>query len=386
MEKEAESDEKTFIVTQMINPNYFHLYNPYLRDDEARITLENNLVAEIRNYGLKGTKIFKKGDIVAFYWEDGKRYIRCEVDDVKMFNYSKYYFLFALDYGVSLFTTSADDIHPVSEIVKFSRSPIMNKVSLSILPAITQFDYLNNKEEILFHNSWCPLALKLFQQSLDKASTISFEMSDDLTGYKGFLFGDLIITTFYGVKFSLSEALINAKVAKKASSSQEFEKQFNRLLERDIERWNDNSKTGGILKFEEGKLPLFYDDEIQIKQYITNCEQVQSRKTSVQKVIEWQQKNEIYDRIFPNEDSDQSDDEWHVPPVESIRQNIQATANKKVDEGFDETIVNFKRKNESKLSKNQPGFNSKKIKFDNIDESIISGISQSVSQMFNNQK
>lgn len=258
----------------------------------------------------------------------------------------------------------------------------MNRVSLSILPAITQFDYLNNKEEILFHNSWCPLALKLFQQSLDKASTISFKMSDDLTVYKGFLFGDLIITTFYGVKFSLSEALINAKVAKKASSLQEFEKQFNRLLERDIERWNDNSKTGGILKFEEGKLPLFYDDEIEIKQYITNCEPVQSRKTSVQKVIEWQQKNEIYDRIFPNEESDQSDDEWHVPPVE----NIQATSNKKGDEGFDETIVNFKRKNESKLSKKQPGFNSKKIKCDNIDESIISGISQSVSQMFNNQK
>lgn len=99
MEKQAESDEKTFIVTQMINPNYFHLYNPYLRDDEARITLENNLVDEIRNYGLKGIKMLKKGDIVAFYWDDGKRYIRCEIDDIKMFSYSKFYFLFALDYG-----------------------------------------------------------------------------------------------------------------------------------------------------------------------------------------------------------------------------------------------------------------------------------------------
>ncbi|KAL7042291.1 hypothetical protein ACKWTF_001095 [Chironomus riparius] len=251
-----------------------------------------------------------------------------------------------------------------SHWIMFSKSPIMNKVALNILPAVTRFDYLNEKEEILFHNSWCPLALKLFQQSLDKASVISFEMSDNLTNHKGFLFGDLIITTFYGLQFSLSQVLVNEKVAKRASSPEEFEKYFNRVLERDIERWNDNSKTGGILKYEEGKLPLNYDDEIQIKQYISNCEPVQSRKMSVQKVIEWQQKNEMYSQIFLNEESDD-------------------TSNEKDDEGFDDTFVNSKRKTGFKLEPNQSKLVTKKLKCDNLDESIVSGISRSVSQMFN---
>ncbi|XP_070509283.1 uncharacterized protein [Chironomus tepperi] len=383
MEAGAENGEKTFIVTQMINPSYFHLFNPYLRDDEARKTLEESLVTEISNYGFSGTeRKHKRGDIVAYYWEDGKRYIRCEIDDIKMFNYSYYYFLFALDYGVSLFTTRAEDINPVSEIIKFAKTPIMNKVALNVLPAITRFDYINDKEEILFHNLWCPLALKLFEQCLDKASVISFEMSDNLTSNKGFLFGDLMITSFYGIQFSLSEALVDAKVAKRASSPQEFERHFNRLLERDIERWNDNSKTGGILKYEEGKLPLFYEDEIQIKNYITNCEPVQSRKISVQKVVEWQEKNEMYHRILPN-DSDDTDEEWDVLPVQCMRQNVQVIVNEKDDDGFDETIANSKRKNLPKTEARSLKYVTKKIRSDHVDESIVSGISQSVSEMFN---
>jgi hypothetical protein len=102
MEAKAESAEKTFIVTQMINPNYFHLYNPYLRDDDARNKLEEGLITEIANFGNKDPeKKYKKGDIVAYYWQEGKRYIRCEIDDIRIFNYSNYYFLFALDYGKS---------------------------------------------------------------------------------------------------------------------------------------------------------------------------------------------------------------------------------------------------------------------------------------------
>lgn len=100
MEIQKENNEKTFIVTQMINPSCFNLFNPYLRDDEARISLEESLVKEIRNFDYNlSDKKHKKGDIVAYYWEDGKRYIRCEIDDIILFNYSNYYFLYALDYG-----------------------------------------------------------------------------------------------------------------------------------------------------------------------------------------------------------------------------------------------------------------------------------------------
>lgn len=257
----------------------------------------------------------------------------------------------------------------------------MNKVALNILPVKTRFDYLNDKQEILFHNAWSPLALTLFQQGIDQAATVTFEMSDNLTRHKGFLFGDLIITTFYGIKYSLSESLISAQVAKRASSPQEFEKHFNRLLERKIERWNDNSKTGGVLKYEEGKLPLFYDDEIQIKQHIANCDAVQYRKMSVQKVIEWQQRNEIYYRINPNDDSDDDDDDWNIGPVENFRQNVHVIVNEKIDEGFDEAMENSKRKNGSKSVAGTSKAITKKIKCDNPNECIVSGISCSASQM-----
>lgn len=257
----------------------------------------------------------------------------------------------------------------------------MNKVALNILPAITRFDYLNDKEEIIFHNTWCPLALTLFQQGLDEAAIVSFEMSDNLTSHKSFLFGDIIITTFYGINYSLSDSLVNAKVAIRASSPQEFEKHFNRLLERKIERWNDNSMTGGVLKYEEGKLPLFYDEEIQIKEYIASCDAVQSRKMSVQKVVEWQKKNEIYDRNNPKEETD--DNEWNLEPIECFRQNSQVIVNEKIDEGFDKAIVNSKRKNGPKSEAGTSKDFTKEIICDDPDESIVTRVSRSLSQMFN---
>lgn len=99
MEIHKKKNEKTFIVTQMISPSCFTLFNPYLRDDAARISLEKSLVTEIHKNDDMINKNFKKGDIIAYYWKDGERYIRCEIDDIQLFNYSYYYFLYALDYG-----------------------------------------------------------------------------------------------------------------------------------------------------------------------------------------------------------------------------------------------------------------------------------------------
>lgn len=67
----------TFIVTQFINPNYFILFNPYLRDDKKLKEIESCLEEEIKIYGQGSSiKSFNKGDIVAFYWTEQKHYIR----------------------------------------------------------------------------------------------------------------------------------------------------------------------------------------------------------------------------------------------------------------------------------------------------------------------
>lgn len=70
-----------------------------------------------------------------------------------------------------------------------------------------------------------------------------------------------------------------------ARTTLEFQKKFDKVHAREIERWNDNNKHGGILNTtEDGKFPLFYDDEIYTKKYVVNCESVKLKFASIQKV------------------------------------------------------------------------------------------------------
>jgi hypothetical protein len=237
----------------------------------------------------------------------------------------------------------------------------MSKVSLKVLPIVSQFDYIENKEKVLFYNKWSELAIKIFKHSLDKAAIISFEVSDELPGYKGFVFGDLKITTFYGMVISMCDTLCEAKVAKYAATAVEFLRNFEKVLSRDIERWNDNNKTGGILKIAQGKLHLYYDDEIRLKQYIANCETVQNRVLSFQKVVEWKQKIEGFENVAP----------------ESFFDNDAGCSQRHDDEGFDERIVKKKPKFLSQFGV------MKNVKQDNRDKmSIVSEVSKSVSQIY----
>lgn len=296
------------------------------------------------------------------------------MDDVKEFNSIMHYFLFALDYGVSLYTTNIHDIYGVSELMKFQKTPIMDKVSLPILPAITRFDYLQDKEVINFHNTWCDLALKLFHKTLNNASVIKFEISNDLPGYNGYLFGDLIVTSFYGIKISLVETLLEAKVAKRASSPQEFLKYFDKLYR--FERWNDNSRTGGILKYGENKLPCYYEDEILMKKYIAKCEAIQCRMMSVQKVLDWKEKNEgLAEAVSLIDSASEMSVDW-----DSTAGGSNSMVD--VDEGFDETITSKRKIMFLSISDHSKFGPQKKPKIDDHEEkSIISGISQSISQM-----
>lgn len=100
--REVQNEDQTAIVTKIINPNHFYIFNPHLRNENCINEIESKL-KEIENEQTPNKSEFsyipKKNDCVAYYWQEGKKWIRCMIDEIKAFNYVIHYFLFALDYG-----------------------------------------------------------------------------------------------------------------------------------------------------------------------------------------------------------------------------------------------------------------------------------------------
>jgi hypothetical protein len=96
--------EKTFIVTRVINPNHFYLYDPTRSNEERVKFIEERLKMDMadvnentwhRNHDL----VFERGEVIGFHWRQQKKWIRCEMDEIIVYNRRTYYFMFALDYG-----------------------------------------------------------------------------------------------------------------------------------------------------------------------------------------------------------------------------------------------------------------------------------------------
>lgn len=124
---QEENVDETYIVTQMIHPNYFVLFDPQKRDDLNRKALEDDLESQIQLYNQFERNIsYKKGDMVAFYWTEGGRFIRCEIDDVKQFNNLTYFFMFAIDYGKLRFIQGFSMEYTLFQVFRSLRRALMS--------------------------------------------------------------------------------------------------------------------------------------------------------------------------------------------------------------------------------------------------------------------
>ncbi|KAG5675779.1 hypothetical protein PVAND_005653 [Polypedilum vanderplanki] len=316
-----EQDKETFIITRFINPNHFYLYDPNRKDDSTLETMEKMISKQISvmksniNFSEKRAQYehkIKRGDMVAYYWREKHKYIRCEVDTIQTFGYFKTYFLFALDYGVCLYTTNFNLIYEISEYYKFMQSAIIGPISLEILPIKEYIDVVYNKLIYKIHNNWSKAAMDTFKKHIEKAISIEFVQSTTKRlPYRGFLFGDLKLTSPSFRTYSMNELMISNNYAKEAENENEF---FDNFLKTTIfwtERWNDYLRTGGILNTQsQDAIPLCYKQEILIKEYKKkHAIDVFYKETreSIDRVLEWKKQNEGFEKCIPDIDETEED-------------------------------------------------------------------------------
>ena len=97
MEDESLIDQ-SYIITHLINPSYFYLYDPKKRNEKTIKDVDEKIMQEISE-NVKFSYEPAIGDLVGIYLPSKEKYIRCEIDDIRMLNNKNHYFLFSLDYG-----------------------------------------------------------------------------------------------------------------------------------------------------------------------------------------------------------------------------------------------------------------------------------------------
>lgn len=287
--------EESFVVTRLINPSHFYLFNPNQQNEERVTALEKRIFYDIQNEKKHENTTYESNiqrhDLVGFFWADREKYIRCLVDDIKMYNGLTYYFLFSIDYGVSFYTIRFSLIHKIAEFYRYSPSAIIGPISLTVLPVSYALDYVEMKQFARFENKWSTNAVQSFQRHVYRAVAITFEKSPEFPLSKGFLFGDLKLLTASGRSYNLSEALISEGFAGLATTMAEFQNVFLASKTLFIERWNDNEQTGGILKEQDGVLPFSYE-KLEKKKKM--------QQHLIDKVIEWKKSIRGFEALSPD--------------------------------------------------------------------------------------
>lgn len=203
--------------------------------------------------------------------------------------------LWSVDYGLPLYTTSLNDLVPLSFNFRKPTSRIF-AAGLPVLPATIRFDHVNCKTLREFYPEWSDRSVKLFRDLIEsKAGTdlkIYFTRSTAFS-HPELLIGDLLIYDESLVQYGISSRLLEEECAVIVPSDQ-FMKYQDQLLK--IERWNDNRRSGGVLKNVEGSMQA----SINLFEVVDSSNDVgydgstvgRYEKISVQKVKKWMNKNE----------------------------------------------------------------------------------------------
>ena len=118
------------------------------------------------------------------------------------------------------------------------------------MPATLRFDHINCKTMTEFHTEWNDRAIKIFRETIDSAPEIFFARSV-INSHPEVMVGDLLIFENSVVQFGMIAKLLKEEVAIRVPNVQ-FMDLYKKLFTNRIERWNDNGRTGGVLKNPEG--------------------------------------------------------------------------------------------------------------------------------------
>lgn len=283
---------KNVLITHFVNPSLFFCLDLSLAAEESTRTEEiEKQLAELAKTNVGIINYFyvpKAGDVsnqsksqyicsmlclshiffieqmVAYNLYHSKKWIRCVVDYYAIMSNEPVAILWALDYGVPLHTSNFNNVFQLPMSVVFPESKIFT-AGLGVLPARLRFDSSECKEKIEFTETWIQRSIDMFTNLLEDVNKrgvlLQFKPSSKSGGPNHYI-GDLIVFENDIVSYGLSMKLVQADCALSIPDV-EFPKYFARLDTRFIERWNDNFRTGGVLKKPEGVmkvLPLQVDN------------------------------------------------------------------------------------------------------------------------------
>lgn len=182
---------------------------------------------------------------------------------------------------------------------------MINKGGLSVLPATLRFDHVNCSQATVYNEQWLDRALNIFKGHIGNAKEVLFYPSQSVS-HPEVIIGDLLIGDQSMVDFGLGSKLLEAEVAITVPN-EEFLKRYSQLFTHIIERWNDNSRSGGVLKNPAGvrneDVDLNYD---KFKDSDLNDSSIgeDNLQSVYQKVLCWQNR---CDNVSAKEDPEDSE-------------------------------------------------------------------------------
>jgi hypothetical protein len=247
----------------------------------------------LNNYTNNPTIELNVGDTVAVVYGKSKKLIRCTIDAIKVFYNIKYYLLFAMDFGTLFYTTQRTDIYKTRSKNLVTIPTPIRMMSLNILPASLKTDFRTNALLLTLDYKWCDIAITNFINCTREAKFIKYNASAKFLSENGEVeVGDLIITSASNT-YSLSEVLLNSKLALSFSSPDDFYKHYLKSFTCTLERWQDNNRLGGVLKGTEGSMMFNYESQItKMREELDESRAIINIAT--EKVKNWLQKNEMF--------------------------------------------------------------------------------------------
>ncbi|CRL00972.1 CLUMA_CG014337, isoform A [Clunio marinus] len=240
-------------ITHIINPSRFYCRDLSLINEEAENTknIEESLMelAESRDKNMSKYFELNKGELVAFFCDVNRKWIRCEVDECKTYSGILTLILWAIDYGFPFYTKNFKKIFPLHGRFRYPCSKIF-VAGLEVVPAKPYFDSVKCKEIIQFNDEWMDHAVEIFKTNLSTVSEVFF-LSSKKFSHTNVSIGDLLVSEKISIDYGMSSKLVKDHLAVYVAPDY-FQIYYEKLYTNHIERWNDNRRSGGVLKLPEG--------------------------------------------------------------------------------------------------------------------------------------
>lgn len=237
--------------------------------------------------------------------------------------------MWAIDYATPFYTTNLCDIVPLQESFRRPKSKIVTG-SLGLIPASIRFDHENSKIVKDIKDVWHDRAVQMMSQLAASTSEVYFIPSSAYSHY------EISVGDLYFGKRSLTVQLMDNDLATTVPQNL-FLNYYAKLFTNHIERWNDNTRSGGVLKNEFEGIP-----NLALEKTVTKVDEVVEQDSAMavyneavrRKVLDWQARNE---EMSEPEDSE-SIISYHD---EKLSKPLLNTSPIGQDSEDDETIVDF---------------------------------------------